>query len=254
MSFNACEKLVKAGDHDRWLSAQSAPPEGRRALMALYAVNLEIARAPWASPEPLVAQMRLQWWADEIGKIYHGALGSSHEILPALREVIFDHTLPRGLFDTLILARNFDLWKTPHEDSAAFESYIDSTAGSVMALAAKALGAAPKHMFIIHDFAYGAGVATLLRAAPELLARGHSPLPENISDVIADARNRIKMARNLRHRLPAALTPALLAGWRADAALHHAGKHPEDIPRGLLEESPAHKMLGLRWRRLSGRW
>ncbi len=254
MSFDACEKLVKAGDADRFLSAQSAPPEARKALMAIYAVNLEIARTPWASPEPLVAQMRLQWWADEIGRIYKGEQVTTHEILPALREVIFDHNLPRGLFEALILARNFDLWKAPHKDRAAFDAYIDSTAGSVIALAAKALGATPEHMFVINDFAYGAGVAALLRAAPELLARGHSPLPENISDVIIQAEKSIARARKQRRHLHPSVAPALLAGWRADATLSYAHKHPENITLGQLEESPARKMSTLRWRRLRGRW
>ncbi|MBL1434635.1 MAG: squalene/phytoene synthase family protein [Rhodobacteraceae bacterium] len=254
MSFESCEKLVKAGDPDRFLSAQSAPPEARNALMAIYAVNLEIARAPWASPEPLVAQIRLQWWADEIGKIYHGKRVNSHEILPALREVIFDHTLPREVFENLIEARHADLDSTPIAGRAGFDSYIKNTSGSVMALASKVLGATPEHMPIINDFAYGAGVAAMLRAAPELQARRRSPLPENLSDVVTEAQNCIAKARRLRRHIPPALAPALLAGWRADATLNHARKHPEDIMRGGLEESPARKMATLRWRRLVGRW
>ncbi len=254
MSFDACETRVKAGDPDRWLSAQSAPPEARRTLMAIYAVNLEIARAPWASPEPLVAQIRLQWWADEIGKIYHGEPVTTHEILPALREVIFDHNLPRDMFETLIKARHFDLGTAPHKGRAGFDRYIIGTAGSVMGLAACALGATPAQLRVIHDFAYGAGVAALLRAAPALQARGHAPLLDDMSDVIIEAQNRIAKARKQRRLLPPALAPALFAGWRADATLAHAGKHPEDIARGLLEESPARKMSTLRWRRLTGRW
>jgi len=254
MSFDACEKLVKTGDPDRWLSAQSALPEARKALMAIYAVNLEIARAPWASPEPLVAQIRLQWWADEIGKIYHGQVVDSHEILPALRKVIFEHNLPRGLFETLIEARHFDLGTAPHDGQTGFDRYITGTAGSVMGLAATALGATPAHLPVIHDFAYGAGVAALVRAAPELLARGRSPLPDAISDHVVKARKRIAKARKQRGHLPPALTPALLAGWRANTTLNLAYKRPENIQLGLLEESPAYKMASLRWRKLTGRW
>jgi len=252
MSFEACEKLVKASDHDRWLSAQTAPPAPRRALMAIYATNLMIARAPWASPEPLVAQMRLQWWVDEIGRIYKGEQVTTHEILPALREVIFDHTLPHALFEALIEARHFDLTPAPFEHRAAFDAYINGTAGSVMALAAMVLGAQPAHTPPIKAFGYGTGIATLLRATPALIARGYAPLPDNLPAVIQDATASLKKAR--RHKLPKALIPALLAGWRADATLAYAQKNPASILSGHLEESPARKMASLRWRALTGKW
>ena len=254
MSFDTCEKLVKAGDHDRWLSARSAPPEGRRALMAIYATNLMIARAPWASPEPLVAQIRLQWWADEIDKIYKGEVVTSHEILPALREVIFDHNLPVGLFQSMIEARHFDIGAAPHIGRAEFDTYIHSTAGATMALAARALGAQDAHLQIVRQFAYGAGVASLLRAVQELEARGRVPLPQNRSEIVVDAQKSIAAAKARRHGLPAALTPALLAGWRAYSTLAYARKSPDMISAGALEESPFRKRTSLLWRQLSGRW
>jgi len=254
MSFDACARLVKAGDPDRYLSAQAAAPAGRRALMAIYAVNLEIARAPWASAEPLLAQMRLRWWGDEIGKIYKGAVVESHETLPALREVIFDHNLPRGLFEALIEARMVDVYADPPENRAAFDAYIEASSGSVMALAARALGAPPAAMPVVADFAYGAGVANLLRAVPALEARGHAPLPEQVDGLVEVAIARLRAARERRRALPRSAAPALLAGWRADATLLEARKRPQSIAAGLLEESPARKMAVWRWRRMSGRW
>jgi len=254
MSFDACEALVKSGDPDRYLSARSAPVEGRMALMAIYAVNLEIARAPWASQEPLVAQMRLRWWGDEIAKIYRGEVVDSHEILPALREVIFDHNLPQTLFDALIDARMNDVYTAPPESRAAFDRYINATSGSVMELAARALGAPESAMPVVADFAYGAGVANLMRATPALIARGRAPVPEDVATITADALSRLRAARANRTAIPKAATPALLAGWRASATLIEAQKRPEGITAGLLEESPARKMLSLRWRTLTGHW
>lgn len=254
MSFNACEKLVKAGDPDRYLSAKSAPPEGQKALMAIYATNLEIARAPWASPEPLVAQMRLRWWGDEIGRIYNGEAVTTHEILPALREVIFDHNLPQHYFETLVDARMDDVYADPPENREAFDAYIEATSGSVMALAARALGAPEAAMPVVADFAYGAGVASLLRALPALKARGRQPFTAAVGDTVQTAINRMAHARAQRAALPATSAPALLAGWRADATLSHALKHPAHVETGQLEESPARKMMTLRWRRLSGKW
>ena len=254
MSFDACEALVRAGDPDRFLAAQSAPSNNRKALMAIYAVNLEIARAPWASQEPLVAQMRLQWWADEIDKIYPGEAVDSHEILPALRDVIFDHNLPQSLFRALIDARLFDIFSAPHESHDAFNAYINATSGSVMELAVRALGAGPQTLPTVRDFAFASGVANLMRATPELLARGRSPLPDMTGAITAEALAKLNAARANRAMVPKAATPALLAGWRTGSTLAEANKRPESIEAGLLEESPARKMLGLRWRRLTGHW
>jgi len=254
MSFDACKSLVKSGDPDRYLSARSAPAEGHKALMAIYAVNLEIARAPWASQEPLVAQMRLRWWGDEIAKIYRGEVVNSHEILPALREVIFDHNLPQTLFESLVEARHFDIFNDPHASIEAFNAYIDATAGGVMELAARALGAGPDALPTLRDFAFASGVASLMRAAPALIARGRAPLPEDMETIIAEALSRLRAARANRAAMPKAATPALLAGWRASAALTEAQKRPHSIAAGLLEESPARKMASLRWRTLTGRW
>ena len=41
--------LVERGDPERWRSAMTAPPAARPGLMALYAFNLEVARAPWVA-------------------------------------------------------------------------------------------------------------------------------------------------------------------------------------------------------------
>lgn len=254
MSFEACEKLVKTGDPDRFLSAKSAPAEGHKALMAIYALNLEIARTPWASPEPLVAQMRLQWWADEIEKIYQGKRVTAHEILPALREVIFDHNLPQRHFEALIAARMKDVYADPPENRTEFDNYINATSGSVMAMAAKTLGAPDTAMKTIADFAYGAGVATLLRAAPTLVARGRQPLIEPVGEIVKSACQSLAKARAQRSAVPSSVAPALLAGWRADVTLKTARKRPGNILAGLLEESPAHKMATLRWRKLIDKW
>ena len=38
-------------------------------LFALFAFNLEVARAPWVTQQPMIAEMRLQWWCDALDEI-----------------------------------------------------------------------------------------------------------------------------------------------------------------------------------------
>ena len=61
MTVQACAEIVHAGDPDRFASAMTAPVADREVLFPLYAFNLEIAKAPWMTQEPIIAQMRLQF-------------------------------------------------------------------------------------------------------------------------------------------------------------------------------------------------
>ncbi|MDZ4135714.1 MAG: squalene/phytoene synthase family protein, partial [Paracoccaceae bacterium] len=69
MSLQACADLLERGDPDRFAAILAAPPSARGALLAIHATNLEIARAPWASSEPMLAEMRLQWWQDALAAL-----------------------------------------------------------------------------------------------------------------------------------------------------------------------------------------
>ena len=87
-----------------------------------------------------------------------------------------------------------DAERRPHADRAALELYIDHTAGHLMELAARHLGAEGAALPVVRDFARGAGTAALLRALPELRARGRDPLPAEVEVGGARAR-RARRAR-----------------------------------------------------------
>jgi len=59
------EASLSRTDPDRWLSSRfAAGREARRALVAIYAFDNQLARAPRAASNPLVAEMRLAWWRE----------------------------------------------------------------------------------------------------------------------------------------------------------------------------------------------
>ncbi|MEE9453991.1 MAG: squalene/phytoene synthase family protein [Paracoccaceae bacterium] len=253
MSTNICADMVRANDPDRYLATMAAPVIARVGLFALYAFNLEIARAPWASGEAIIAEMRLQWWHDAIDDLYAGTI-RAHQILAPLAEVIARHDLPQNLFLSMINARRFDIYRDPHADSTAFDIFINATSGNLMQLAAMALGASPAALPVISDFAYGAGVANLLRAVPELQARGRKPLVLTPDAHARSAVQSLQTARRKRAEVDTTALGAMLVGWRADATLKTALKYPAKVGAGLLQESPAQRHASLIWRRLSGLW
>src|SRR5271156_3271915 len=72
--------LVRRHDRDRFQTALFAPAARREALFALYAFNYEIARVRESVREPMLGQIRLQWWREAIDAAYAGAASRRHEV------------------------------------------------------------------------------------------------------------------------------------------------------------------------------
>lgn len=241
---------VARADPERWRAAMTAPPGRRPGLLALYGFNLEIARASWVASEPMLAQIRLRWWADALAEIEAGLAPRRHEIVEPLAEAIREGALPVALFEAMIEARARDTEAAPHPDRAALERYVAATAGGVMELAARHLGAPETALPVVRAFAQGTGIAALLRARPALLARGRDPLPPGLDPrgLAADGLALIAGARAERARVPAAAAPALLAGAPAVARLRLAA-------RGAAPELSEFRARAIQLARgLSGRW
>ena len=271
MSIDACAELVKAGDPDRYLSVMAAPVVARERLFVLYAFNLEVARAPWASNEEMIAEMRLQWWLDTINEIYEGKI-RHHEVVGPLADVIATYKLPQQLFVELIEARRFDIYREGHTGVPAFDAYINATSGNLMRLAAMSMGA--KDLAGIADFGYGVGVANLWRALPALYVAGRHPVPvessldrnavasgdvpENLSNALvsisSNALSKVESARKTRKAIPQSAIPALLSGWQVEVPLKLVKTQPRETLRFPLETSEFQKKLGLLWRSSTQRW
>ena len=273
MSISVCANMVQAHDPDRFLSVMAAPPALRERLLVLYAFNLEIARAPWASSEEMIAEMRLQWWADAMSDLYNGTL-HAHAVLSPLAQIIKAHDLPQPLFMAMIAARRFDIYSDGHADLGAFEGYINDTTGGLIQLAAMTLGAGSAAKPVIANFAYGIGVANLFRALPTLYARGRHPIPvdcaldrnavakgqvpDNLAralrDIAQDALGKMHHARQNRDKVARAALPALLSGWQAGGVLKIVANRPENTLQQPLETSEFYKKLSLMGRNFTKKW
>ena len=135
-AFDQCQEMDRAGDKDRFLATLFAPEKYRRALHALYAFNLEIARVREVAHQPVAGEIRLQWWRDRIAELYRG-VAVEHPVVEGLGGVISARKLPRDLFDALIGAREQDLEEAPFATMDELEAYADATSGNVMRLAAR---------------------------------------------------------------------------------------------------------------------
>jgi phytoene synthase len=255
-AFAACEDMVKRFDPDRYYSALFAPAERRPLLFALYAFNHEIARVAENVREPMLGEIRLQWWREAVQSARDG-YPRAHDVVRALAEVFAGVDLPIELFDAMIEARSLDAANETFAGIEALESYCDATSGNLMRIAARILGAD------IGDLAREAGIAYaltgILRAIPFHASRGKLYLPldmlvtENLSideiiagqggialmaviaKIAAHAAKRLEAGRLLSRpgrALPALLPAALVPGYLRlmTKANFDSFRHPAELP------------------------
>src|SRR5580693_1054861 len=90
--------LVRRHDRDRFQTVLFAPAGRRETLFALYAFNYEIARVRESVREPMLGQIRLQWWREAIDAAYGEARPRNHEVVEAATRAIRSGGLSRALF------------------------------------------------------------------------------------------------------------------------------------------------------------
>ena len=257
MSIAACASLIERGDPDRFQAVMAAPVWMRELLIPLYAFNLEVARAPWVSAEPMIGEMRLQWWRDVVENTAEGQ-PRAHEVAGPVHAVINDTGLPLDVLDALVEARRWDLYRDAFADEAAFEAYIEATGAGLMWLAARAVGAPDGAEPVARAYGWAAGLAGFLRAVPELEARGRIPLLDGRSEAVADLARRglrrLDEARSLGKHFPRAAAAALLSGWQTRGLLQLAASDPLAVAEGRLKLSEFARRGGLLWQAVSGRW
>ena len=133
------EVSLSRTDPDRWLSSRFAAGAGaRRALVAIYAFDNELARAPRAASNPLVAEMRLAWWREVLEEIRAGGAVRRHPVALALAAAVRDRSLDTGLLETLVDARLRELDPRPMDLEEAL-AWTDDTGGACARLASLAL-------------------------------------------------------------------------------------------------------------------
>ncbi|RKF13004.1 phytoene synthase [Roseovarius spongiae] len=250
----ACADLVRRGDPDRFIAVMAAPVAARRALFPIYAFNIEVSRAPWVTQEPMIAEMRLQWWRDALEEIGSGGNVRRHEVVTPLARVL--DARGAALLDALIVARRWDIYKDAFEDEAHFDRYLTDTAGNLMLAAARALGETEDTPPL--DAGYAVGLASYLRAIPRLEAAQRVPLvdgrPDAIRALARDGLARLSRARAARRAVSSAAAPALLGAWQAGRVLRRAAKRPHLVAQGGLEPAPLRDRLALMARMFSGKW
>lgn len=278
-ALSYCGQQVRTHDHDRFLTTLFAPADRREALFALWAFNLEIAKTREVVREPIMGQIRLQWWRDAIAAAYGEGPLPEHAVTVPLAAAIRDHALSRESLDRLIDAREADLEEEPVADSEALAAYVAATAVPPLLLALQVLGVgdgaageAARHVGLAY------GLTGLLRAVPfharqqrvllpadrlaangggarEILDLKPGPAVAAVVAELADrARGHLTQARALRRSVPSVAVPPLRLAVVAELHLATLAREGHDVFSPRVQMPNPFRQMRLTWAALRGRW
>ncbi|MEZ5758850.1 MAG: phytoene/squalene synthase family protein [Emcibacteraceae bacterium] len=175
-----CAKQVKKYDYDRFLITLFAKADIREDLFALYSFNHEVAKIREAVSEPMLGEIRLQWWREAIEGIVAGN-PRNHEVVLPLSDAFHRHGLSADSFISIIDARSADIYDENPNTIADFEKYLGATSGNLMKLAGQICGEQDEHtLSLCYDLGMVWGLIGTIRALRFQLAQGKLSLPQDI--------------------------------------------------------------------------
>jgi 15-cis-phytoene synthase len=227
--FQAVSREVRdaamQGEPDRYLAATLAPLQVRADLAAIAAFAAELGRIPSVVSEPLLGDIRLQWWREALERGREGRR-SGHPVADSLIDAVRRHRFAPEVLLAMIDARELDLAGGMPQDDAGLAAYLDATQGHPFRLALSVLGASAEQADALARTAGEAyGLARQLGRLAMLVHNGGVILPAE----------RLKAA---------GMDPALLAAVplspECEAALRHVCDELEVRARAALGQLRAH--------------
>ena len=217
-------RIVRQGDPDRYLAALFAPKAARAHLLALYGLNIELSSIAEQAREPVLGEIRLQWWRDAIHKAARGQT-VGHPVADAIGETLKACPLSRSRLSALIEARAFDISVKTMPDWPSLKTYLHDTAGALFQLAAEILGGDSAELApAARSAGLAYGLTGLMRALPNHTAQRRVDLPADLL-----LRHDLSPERLCAGETNAGLS-LLLGGLRREArmglndAMRHAGQ------------------------------
>jgi 15-cis-phytoene synthase len=240
-----CAEIVRTDDFARYASTLFVPAPERRALLALYAFNVEICRVQAQVSQPLPGEIRLQWWRDMLGGSAHGGV-EGNPVAAELLLAVRSYRLPVERLSRLIEEHQFDLYNDPMPTMAALEGYINDTSSALFSLAAAVMappssevehlarhaGLAQGIVQVMASLPLGASQRRLFVPQQTLAEHGCDPedvfagkqtpkLRDALGDVLSEAQTHLNTALTLLTSVAPEVRPAFLplAQVKRDLAL-----------------------------------
>lgn len=171
-----CEQKTARSGSSFYYSFLFLPTEQRRAIMALYAFCREVDDVVDECTEPTLAQTTLNWWRDEIARLYAGT--PQHPVTRALQAPIARFGLVQEHFQEVIDGMAMDLSLTRYASFKELSLYCYRVASVVGLMAAAIFGYEDRRTLkYAHDLGMAFQLTNILRDVGEDAARGRIYLP-----------------------------------------------------------------------------
>lgn len=125
--------MVKRDDSDRYLLSLFAPGSEQAHAWTALAFNQEIAKVRDTVTEPMLAEIRLQWWHDVISEIEEGRV-REHPVVQGLNSFLQAKPYAHALLLDTLNARQMDILGHGPADIDSLLQYAHKVGGSVQKL------------------------------------------------------------------------------------------------------------------------
>ena len=243
---------VRRHDYDRYFCTLFAPDDRRLGLIALLALNLELARVRERVSEATLGQIRLAWWHETIEGIFEGK-PRQHPVARALADSVARHDISRASLDSMIEARSIEFEEQGFPTLESLERFADQTSGALHRSCLRVLEVeAPEIEASVGHVGTAWALVGLVRSVPVHAKLGRLYLPRDalakaqlsaseilsltsgarlkpvIETVIQRASQHLRAARESLPKAPRQALPVLLPAILADSYLTRIRRHNYD--------------------------
>jgi len=176
-----CQERATASGSSFYYSFIFLPPDTRRAITAFYALCRELDDVVDECHERQIAEAKLDWWREEIGRLAAGA--PEHPATRALHDTPHGRAIPPALLLEIVDGMAMDLDQARYADFKSLNLYCYRVAGVVGEIAAAIFdGARSEDDRDIRRYAHELGLAfqltNIIRDVGEDARRGRIYLPQ----------------------------------------------------------------------------
>ncbi len=174
-----CQHKASQSGSSFYYSFVVLPKKQRQAITALYAFCREVDDVVDNITEPAVAQAKLDWWREELERLYRGQ--PQHPVTQALAQVLKHTELPKEQLQEILDGMNMDLEQNRYSTFKDLSLYCYRVASVVGLLAANIFG---YHHHQTQKYARDLGMAfqltNIIRDVREDAERNRIYLPQDM--------------------------------------------------------------------------
>ncbi|NBX04347.1 MAG: hypothetical protein EBR02_09895 [Alphaproteobacteria bacterium] len=127
MSITLLAAELRGHNRDRFLQAMFVPPPAREVVIAIYALEMELAHVHGMVKEEMIGHIRYAWWGEAIEGLFDGQPARGHPVLEALRPYIIDAKIPKADLLALVAAYREAFPQLPQNGAQLADGVVEKT-------------------------------------------------------------------------------------------------------------------------------